>query len=216
MSGIVGGKNHRGSGLIADLGTDGQLLTSAGAGSRQIFEDAAGGGAWTLLQSSVASNTASISYTGISTTYATYAIIFSDIKPVDDGETINLRLGDSGGIDSGASDYNYLYDNTGTNDSNNQYYYSYANTGYNAIVICAGIGNATGETGGGVVYLQNHAVGHPQMHGTFAVKANTGAGRFGTSGGMRLAVITVTQVQLYMAGGNIDSGRISFYGIAHA
>lgn len=44
MSGIVGGFNHRGSGLIADLGTDGQILTSAGAGVRQIFEAAAAGG----------------------------------------------------------------------------------------------------------------------------------------------------------------------------
>ena len=44
MSGIIGSKNHRGSGLIADLGTDGQILTSAGAGLRQVFEAAAGGG----------------------------------------------------------------------------------------------------------------------------------------------------------------------------
>ena len=44
MSGIVGGKNHRGSGLIANLGTDGQVLTSAGAGLRQVFEAAGGGG----------------------------------------------------------------------------------------------------------------------------------------------------------------------------
>jgi hypothetical protein len=43
MSGIVGGKNHRGSGLIANLGTDGQVLTSAGAGLRQVFEAAAAG-----------------------------------------------------------------------------------------------------------------------------------------------------------------------------
>jgi len=44
MSGIVGGKNHRGSGLIADLGTDGQVLTSGGLGLRQVYEAAAGGG----------------------------------------------------------------------------------------------------------------------------------------------------------------------------
>ena len=43
MSGIIGGKNHRGSGLIADLGTDGQVLTSAGAGLRQVFESASSG-----------------------------------------------------------------------------------------------------------------------------------------------------------------------------
>ena len=45
MSGIVGSKlNIRGSGRIAKLGTDGQVLTSAGAGVSAAFEDAAGGG----------------------------------------------------------------------------------------------------------------------------------------------------------------------------
>jgi hypothetical protein len=43
MSGIVGGRNNRGSGLVAHLGTDGQVLTSAGVGLKQVFEDAAGG-----------------------------------------------------------------------------------------------------------------------------------------------------------------------------
>ena len=45
MSGIVGSKlNIRGSGRIAKLGTDGQVLTSSGAGVAAAFEDAAGGG----------------------------------------------------------------------------------------------------------------------------------------------------------------------------
>ena len=45
MSGIVGSShNIRGSGLVAKLGTDGQVFTSAGAGVKQTFEDAAGGG----------------------------------------------------------------------------------------------------------------------------------------------------------------------------
>ena len=45
MSGIIGSKlNIRGSNRIAKLGTDGQVLTSAGAGVAAAFEDAAGGG----------------------------------------------------------------------------------------------------------------------------------------------------------------------------
>ena len=45
MSGIIGSKlNIRGSGRIAKLGTDGQVLTSSGAGTQAAFEDAAGGG----------------------------------------------------------------------------------------------------------------------------------------------------------------------------
>ena len=44
MSGIIGSKiNIRGSGKIAKLGTDGQVLTSAGAGLSAAFEDLAGG-----------------------------------------------------------------------------------------------------------------------------------------------------------------------------
>ena len=47
MSGIIGSKlNIRGSGRIAKLGTDGQVLTSSGAGVGAAFEDAAGGLDW--------------------------------------------------------------------------------------------------------------------------------------------------------------------------
>ena len=45
MSGIVGSRhNIRGSGLVGSLGTDGQVFTSAGAGTSAAFEAAAGGG----------------------------------------------------------------------------------------------------------------------------------------------------------------------------
>ena len=38
MSGIVGSRlNIRGSGVVGSLGTDGQLLTSAGAGQEIVF-----------------------------------------------------------------------------------------------------------------------------------------------------------------------------------
>ena len=47
MSGIIGSKlNIRGSGLVAKLGTDGQVLTSAGAGKSAVYEDLAGGISW--------------------------------------------------------------------------------------------------------------------------------------------------------------------------
>ena len=44
MSGIVGSRlNHRGSGVVGALGTDGQLLTSAGAGKSAVYEAAPAG-----------------------------------------------------------------------------------------------------------------------------------------------------------------------------
>jgi hypothetical protein len=45
MSGIVGSRfNTRGSGLVGSLGTDGQVFTSAGAGTSAVFEAVAAGG----------------------------------------------------------------------------------------------------------------------------------------------------------------------------
>jgi len=47
MSGIIGSKiNIRGSGKIAKLGTDGQVLTSSGAGVQASYEDIAAGISW--------------------------------------------------------------------------------------------------------------------------------------------------------------------------
>ena len=45
MSGIVGSKfNHRGSGLVGSLGTDGQHMLSAGPGKSNVFETVSAGG----------------------------------------------------------------------------------------------------------------------------------------------------------------------------
>ena len=62
MSGIVGSKfNHRGSGLVGSLGTDGQHMLSSGAGKTNVFEDASGGISWQAVvtgstQTAVAGN----------------------------------------------------------------------------------------------------------------------------------------------------------------
>jgi len=51
MSGIIGSKlNIRGSGPIGKLGTDGQVLTSAGAGKSIAYEDLAGGISWQSVE----------------------------------------------------------------------------------------------------------------------------------------------------------------------
>ena len=51
MSGIIGSKdNIRGSGLVAKLGTDGQVRTSAGAGKSAVYEDLAGGISWQAIE----------------------------------------------------------------------------------------------------------------------------------------------------------------------
>ena len=62
MSGIVGSYfNTRGSGVVAKLGTDGQVFTSTGAGLSQGFEAAPGGGKLGQVVQTVNLDTASLS-----------------------------------------------------------------------------------------------------------------------------------------------------------
>ena len=103
MSGIVGSShNIRGSGIVAKLGTDGQVFTSAGAGVKQTYE-AAGGGAWNLISTFTSDGsdaTASIT-SGIDSTYDVYCFMYTNIHP----ETDSSNLQFNGSIDAG-SNYN--------------------------------------------------------------------------------------------------------------
>ena len=63
MSGIVGSRlNIRGSGIVGSIGTDGQVLTSAGAGQEIVFEDA-GGGAVSALNNATANEVVTVGST---------------------------------------------------------------------------------------------------------------------------------------------------------
>ena len=78
MSGIVGSYfNTRGSGVVAKLGTDGQVFTSTGAGLSQGFEAAAGGGKIGQVQYTQITDTEETT----STSYATIPTLQVTITP---------------------------------------------------------------------------------------------------------------------------------------
>ena len=96
MSGIVGSKlNIRGSGLVGSLGTDGQILTSSGAGVSHVFEDAAGGGGkiGQVVSTTVTAGTAS----STSATYEDMSGMTVDITPAASSSKIwvsfNINIG---------------------------------------------------------------------------------------------------------------------------
>lgn len=78
MSGIIGSYfNIKGSGLVANLGSNGQVFTSTGAGLAQGFEAAAGGGK--ILQ--VVSTRSTSHYTTTTASYQDCANFNVDITP---------------------------------------------------------------------------------------------------------------------------------------
>tara|TARA_R110002126_G_scaffold273557_1_gene418133 strand:- start:8 stop:745 length:738 start_codon:yes stop_codon:yes gene_type:complete len=174
----------------------------------------AGGGAWTLIATAVASNSANLTITGLDNTYSTFAITFSDLVPVSDGEGWRFRVGDSGGVDSGGSDYGWslMHNNEGASA-----YVGGASSGDSSIRIGYGAtGNATGEAMGAIIYIHTNGTSFPIMTG-FGVTINqSGVGYHETFSGHRKAVITLDRVQLISTSGNINTGRMTVYGIAHA
>jgi hypothetical protein len=86
-------------------GTDGQVLTSAGAGAQPAFEDAGGGGGWTLLTPQASTSGTSIDFTGIPSSATALRVTFDDVSTNGTSPYL-IQLGDSGGIEtSGYSGY---------------------------------------------------------------------------------------------------------------
>ena len=200
---------------IADLrtssGTAGSGTFLRGDGQWQ----AAGGGAWTLISSTTASDDASITVTGITSTYASHAIFISDLVPASNDIRLYMRVGDSSGIDSGASDYSWRRDD---NDGYNKVYAAENDTSDSEIELQTGAGSNTGEASHGRLYLMNPSgsSNYPFISGQMTSHSHTDMVWGGSMMAMRNAAITMDRFQLFYSSGNITSGRITLWGIANA
>ena len=175
--------------------------------------EAAGGGAWTLIGTQVASSSASLTQTGITSTYDTYAIALSDIKATSDGDAFQIRFGTSAGINSTT---NYRYHaaicNTGST--------SYVGDRWDGASIrmgASGVGNDTGEGLGGLLYIHRPTDGtqYPFLSGTYVSVKNDAVPEGGHVIGVLRTVIALDRVYVWLDGG-ITSGRMTVWGISHA
>jgi len=176
-------------------------------GSGVLSWGTAGGGAWNIIGSSAASNSASLTITGINSTYQTYAIVGENLIP-SSGSHFGIRVGDGGGIDSGGSDYaNQLV----IQEIGGTSYNATGSSGDDKILITAG--NAPS-----IVSFQ--ATLHQSLNGTdrpcmkgHCMYTSTGQKSLIFSG-WRLADMDVNQMQFLFDSGNITSGRITIWGLA--
>ena len=177
-----------------------------------------GGGAWNLIGTSAASDSASLTVTGLDSTYDTYAVALSDMHPASDGVHPYLRLGDSSGVDSGGSDYAWSGSENVTDDSVETYGEDISDSEIHMNRNNNTIGTAAGEGYGAIAYIHNPGDGvvFPMVTGQF-IGFNTGGVAWqGSFGGARLSVITVDRVNFSFSSGNVATGRMTVWGLAHA
>ena len=199
-------------GLFALTGSNGQVLTRGASGFS--WADAGGGGAWNLIGTAVASNSASLTQTGLDSTYDSYAIAISDLLPATDSAITYMRFGDSGGIDSGAADYNWHVASWNAaaevrNDNSD----SKIELGHED-----GVDSTAGSLQA-MLFLNTpgDGVGYHMISGTGVTGAGSGTNRYNHvfGGGYRIDA-TLDRVQIYFSSGNITSGRMTVWGIAHS
>ena len=199
------------------------IRTSSGTASSSTFLrgdgqwQAAGGGSWNIIGTAEASDSASLTITGLDSTYDMYAIGISNLHPASTAIPW-IRFGDASGIDSGASDYSWWVGSwNATAEVRND-----ANDSEIEIFHQDGVGGATGAGYAAMLWLGQSAdtTVLNQISGTFSGE-NNGYSRYtGLCGGSRRqeagGPIVLDRIQLLMATGNITAGRLTVWGIAHA
>jgi len=199
--------------IVVPPGTSGNILTSNGTAWTSAA--AAGGGSWTVIASKTSTgDDPSLDITGLDATYAMYAFACTDFVPISAGAHLVLRFGDSGGFDSGVSDYGYHL--SLTTDVGAAYIgLAHATRAHIHIAGSVNTGtdscSVTGFISGGF-----DGTNLCYVHGTH-VNENTGADFSGGQFfGGRLAVITTDRVQVLFDTGNISAGRFTVWGLKHA
>jgi hypothetical protein len=211
-----------GNPVAVATGTDGQVLTSSGAGTVCAFEDAGGGGGLIFVGTAIASSSATITVTGLDSTYDTYLITGSDLHPATDSANPWIRFGDSSGIDSGASDYTWICNgnNIPTSSLTRIVSTGDANLALNGDR-AEEWGNQADEGGGFALWLHQpgDATTEPNASWQYTAVGFSGAGGHistGTGGGRRMAVITLDRIQFLFSSGDIASGRLTVHGVTNS
>ena len=218
------GKVAIGDGALLFPDADGsadQVIKTDGSGTLAFVTPAAGG-AWNIIGTAVASGSSSLTVTGLSSTYDTYAIALADMIPATDTVEMYMRFGDSSGVDSGASDYAWGVEKHLINTSGDSATYASEEDNADAQIQLShhddDVGTATGEGYGGIFYL--HRPGDGTMYPT--ISGHAGIISLATQlihqkiVGARMAVITLDRVNVLFSSGNITTGRLTVWGLAHA
>ena len=168
-----------------------------------------------LIGTVVASDDATLTITGIDSTYDSYMVALSDIRPASSGYSCRFRFGDTSGIDSGASDYNYYTSFGGTDAATFQVGRS---STYDAVMLALeGVSNGTNDGLTGTWFLNRPTDGtvKPMIFGNHIYW--NGSNTFGGYVlGARNAQISLDRIQLDFTSGNITSGRMTIWGCKHA
>jgi len=170
-----------------------------------------GGGNFVFISAATISSDATIDFTGLSSSYSAYFFILDAVTPATDGTKLYMRVSTDNGAtwESGASDYSWrsIERTSGTG--------GFGDTADTEMEITGqAVGSGTNEDLTGYVYCFNPS---NTKYTTFLSDCyflrNDGVQTFNMMGGQYSSTTAVDGVQFLFASGNLESGKISMYGI---
>lgn len=181
-------------------GTTGNVLTSNG--TTWASTAPAGGGSLILLESVVASNSATVSLTSFSSTYDNYIIYVDDCIPVTNATDLRMR------VNGKTADYSWVYQSLISNSTTQTN--AFANTTGTFFPINLSVSN--GLKGGAIVDIVGRAHSTPMIvwRSTFF---SSSARRFVLGSGGHEDILNLSSVTFLMSSGNISAGNFRLYGI---
>lgn len=192
-------------------GTSGNVLTSDGTNWSSSAPTSGSG--LVLISTATASSSATISFTGLTSTYFSYKIIFQNVTPASDQVDFSLRTSANNGssYDSGATDYNYgryviLYSTQAVSGN--------ASSGVAQIPLTFSQGNAANETTNGELIIINpSASNYCHMFFNLQYTNYQPAIYAAYEACSRLSAAAVNAIQFSFSSGNIATGIFKLYGI---
>ncbi len=196
-------------------GTSGQVLKSNGASAPSWVTPSSG--AFVFISSATASNSASIAFTGLSSTYDIYVVEVVSAVPAT-GNYLFMRSSSNNGSSYDTSGYEYSGVGVQTTNGNVNVDSSYGAATKMVVSFNGGPISTTASDSGcsGFVYIMNPAASN---YTQFLVSETHygGSGGIQSNGiGIRLSTTPVNAIQIYANVGNITSGTFRLYGIANS
>ena len=162
-----------------------------------------------IAETTVSSNTATVSLTGIDTTYDVYNLKYFNCFLDTASSRLRIRFTVSGSADTN-SNYKYVYVDHYHNQS------AYLNNSNSASYLNGlGIGTSTGRGSQGEFWLFNFPTTTEYSYATLnRIETNNSDEHSSQTGAMVLATAQATDgVQFHVSSGNISSGTFKLYGL---
>lgn len=189
---------------VSGLGATDQLLVSQGSGAIPAWTTAG----WKKISTATASNSTDIQFTsGLSTTYNTYLVVFSQLIPANNNDQVYAQISTDGGSTYLNTSYlagcnNMVYNGTTFTNTNSTTNFVLSNA-------ISNVGGTTAGTSANVYFFRLGNSGKPTCC-AYGVSTDGGCNHFA---GSYDSTVTANAIKFYMSTGNITSGSITIYGL---